>query len=47
MSEFKKWLDSMEPGERGGVITLLIIVLAISMLGLGVQLGRLMGEYLL
>lgn len=47
MSSLKKWLESMEPVERGGVITLIVIVLVISMFGLGIQLGELAGKYLL
>ena len=47
MLKFKKWLDSIEPEERGGVITLIIIVLVISVFGLGVQLGRFYVEFLL
>ncbi|WP_170308272.1 hypothetical protein [Parashewanella tropica] len=47
MSDFKKWLESMEPVERGGVITLIIIVLLIMALGLGVQFGQFVGKYLL
>ncbi len=47
MKQFHAWLDSMEPVERGGVITLIVIVLMICMLGLGVKVGQFFGQFLL